>query len=55
MWKTAMVYLKANGFGKGYELEDRIITIRPDETTLSALKREGYNANEVSRVKELFD
>ena len=51
MWKTAKVFTKAEGFGKGVELlESRIITIRPNESNTEALKREGFNPNE-SRVE----
>lgn len=51
MWRTAKVFTKADGFGKDVELlENRIITIRPNESNKEALKREGYNPKE-SRVE----
>ena len=47
MWQTAEVFTKAPGFGIGQEvLELRIITIRPEETTSMALKREGFDPKE---------
>jgi hypothetical protein len=51
MWQTAKVFTKAEGFGKGRELqENRIIDIRPNETHKQALVRQGFNPKE-SRIE----
>lgn len=51
MWKTAKVFTRAEGFGKGFELQEaHIITIRPNETPKQALLREGFNPKE-SRIE----
>lgn len=53
-WHTAKVFTKAPGFGLDIELqESQIITIRPNETIIQALIREGFNPAE-SRV-EIID
>lgn len=50
LWRTAKVFTKAPGFGIGYEIhESRTITIRPKETAIGALRREGFDPSE-SRV-----
>ena len=51
IWHTGKVFTQAPGFGPGCELEQaRIITIRPEETSFMALKREGFDPL-VSRVE----
>jgi hypothetical protein len=53
-WQTAKVFTKAPGFGPGKEVEEnKIITVRPEETSSMALKREGFNPQE-SRI-EIID
>lgn len=49
LWRTAEVFTPAPGFGKGCELQQRTITIRPGENRLEALIREGFDVD--SRVQ----
>ena len=51
MWRTGQVFTKAPGFGEGKEvLELRMIDIRPNETGIQALIRQGFNP-ERSRIE----
>lgn len=53
-WLTGKVFTKAPGFGPDKEIEEqRIITIRPEENELMALKREGFDPS-LSRI-EIID
>lgn len=54
IWYSAVVYTKALGFGKGYEVqESQPITVKPTESISESLSRHGYNPS-ISRA-ELID
>lgn len=51
LWRTAKVFTKAEGFGKGVELEElRIIDIRPGEAVDDALIRQGFDPEQSRAV-----
>ena len=53
-WRTGKVFTKAPAFGPDKEIEEqRIITIRPEENEMMALKREGFDPQK-SRI-EIID
>ena len=54
LWRTAKVFTKAPGFGPDCEVQELgAITVRPEDTSKTALERAGFDAKE-SRI-EIID